>query len=296
MITYNDLKKKWSAEFEDSGFENIDFELNELLGLAIGTDCRSADYAEKLKSTADSKTVQAFEQLCKRRLDGEPLQYILGEWEFYGLPFKVGKGVLIPRQDTETIVDIALQKLHGRSDITVIDLCAGSGCIGIALEKNFDCREVMSIEKSPQAHEYLVQNIELNGSFAKAVLGDIFDEQVIENAPMADIIVCNPPYVTEAEMKQLQREVQFEPESALHGGEDGLDYYRDIVRLWKHKLNEDGMMLFEIGKGQEDEVMQMMIQHGFKDVRTRSDLCGVNRCVFGFNRISTKLCTDVMSV
>ena len=294
MITYRELRNRWAEKILKAGIENADFELNELLGTATGVDCRSGAFLALLDEQAECKA--EFESLCNRRLKGEPLQYILGEWEFYGLPFKVGKGVLIPRQDTETIVENAINKLKGRENLTVVDLCSGSGCIGIALEKNLNCDEVLCVEKSDEAFEYLKENIALNKSDAKAVSGDIFDEEVISSLPMADLIVCNPPYITGEDMKNLQTEVRFEPETALYGGDDGLDYYRDTVRLWKHKLKENGMMLFEIGIGQEDDVMKIMIQHGFKDVRTRADYCGKNRCVFGYMKNSPKLCTDVMSV
>lgn len=296
MSTYRQLRSKWIDTFEKAGFENIDFELNELLGLALGVDCRSAVFVDKLNEQADEEAVAKLDKLCERRMNGEPLQYILGEWEFYGLPFKVGKGVLIPRQDTELIVDIAVSKLKDRQDITVIDLCAGSGCIGVALDKNLSCKQTVCIEKSPEAYGYLEQNVRLNDSSVQSMLGDVLDEQLIADLPAADLIVSNPPYVTGEDMRDLQREVTYEPETALFGGEDGLDFYRDITRLWKSKLNEGGMLLFEIGCGQEDDVMKIMIQHGFKNVRTRADLCGVNRCVFGFVNNSPKLCTDVMSI
>mgnify|MGYP001660391557 FL=1 len=219
--------------------------------------------------------------IVTRRCEGYPLQYLLGQWEFYGLPFKVGEGVLIPRQDTETIVDTALKMFAGKKDITVIDLCSGSGCIGITLERKLDCGRAVCVEKSEKAAEYLRENISLNGSGAEIVMGDVTDEKLVEDMPEADLIVCNPPYLTTEDMDALQREVTFEPAEALFGGEDGLDFYREIVRKWKKKLKSGGIMLFEIGIGQEDEVMRLMIQHGFKNVRCRKDLCGVYRCVSG---------------
>lgn len=296
MSTYRALKKSWAAKFAESGIENADFELNELLAMALNSDCRSSEFSDLSDKQTEQKSAESFEKLCNRRLSGEPLQYILGEWEFYGLPFKVGKGVLIPRQDTETLVDAALKMLSDKENLTVVDLCSGSGCIGIALEKNLNCKQVLCIERSEDAAKYLRQNITLNISKAQLLQGDIFDDKIVESAPMADLIVCNPPYVTAEEMENLQREVTFEPKEALLGGEDGLDYYRDIARVWKSKLNENGMLLFEIGQGQEDEVMKIMIQLGFKNVRTRPDLAGINRCVYGIMKDSTKKCTDVMRV
>ena len=294
--TYSELKRCWTKKFSDSDKENIEFEINELLGMALGIDCRNPLFAEKLIEVADEQVEKCFEKLAARRMNGEPLQYILGEWEFYGLPFKVGEGVLIPRQDTETVVDVAIRKLSDKHGIIVTDLCSGSGCIGIALEKNLYCEKVVCVEKSDKAVEYLRQNVRLNGSEAEVLHGDIFREDVINAVPMSDLIVCNPPYITAEDMETLQREVTFEPESALFGGEDGLDYYRDITRIYKDKLKNGGLLMFEIGIGQEDEVMRILIQHGFTNVRTRADLLGVNRCVFGEKADKIKLCTDVMSV
>ena len=145
--------------------------------------------------------------IVTRRCEGYPLQYLLGQWEFYGLPFKVGEGVLIPRQDTETIVDTALKMFAGKKDITVIDLCSGSGCIGITLERKLDCGRAVCVEKSEKAAEYLRENISLNGSGAEIVMGDVTDEKLVEDMPEADLIVCNPPYLTTEDMDALQREV-----------------------------------------------------------------------------------------
>lgn len=294
--TYGKLREIWLEKLKNSGNENAEFEINELLGLALGMDCRSPLFVEKLKCEAEQEVRKNLENFCGRRLNGEPLQYIIGEWEFYGLPFKVGKGVLIPRQDTETLVDIALKKFNKCTDITVTDLCSGSGCIAVALEKNLSCKRVCCVEKSDMAIGYLRQNIKLNQSDAEVFHGDIFDKKIIETLPQSDLIVCNPPYITAEEMKFLQQEVTFEPECALLGGEDGLDYYREITRIYKSKINEGGFLMFEIGQGQEDEVMRIMIQHGFKNVRARTDMCGIIRCVFGQKLTSTKLCTDVMKV
>ena len=295
MITYKNLKKYWLEKFKAKKIENADFELNELLGCALKLDCRSGEFKGILDKTADINNEKEFDELCKRRINGEPLQYILGEWEFFGKPIKVGKGVLIPRQDTETLIDIVKQKIKGKKDLTLIDLCSGSGCIAIALDTD-EFNDIYCVEKSSDAFKYLEENIGLNACKAKAILGDVFEQEIIDNLPMADVITCNPPYLTTDDMKALQKEVEFEPETALFGGDDGLDYYRNIIRLYKNKLNENGMMIFEIGIDQEDEVMSVMIQHGFKDVRVRADLCGINRCVFGFFRENQKLCTDVLSV
>ncbi|WP_124098085.1 peptide chain release factor N(5)-glutamine methyltransferase [Ruminococcus sp. Marseille-P6503] len=281
MITYKKLIETVRQGLSGAGIENAAFEAKELLGLAIGTDCRSGAFLKAVEGNVSGEAAARFLALADRRKKGEPLQYILGQWEFYGLPFKVGEGVLIPRQDTEALVELAVEKNRRRNGLTVIDLCSGSGCIGISVEKNLDCKRVVCVEKSPEAVKYLERNIDINGSGAEIIRGDVFEAEVMEKAPEADLIVCNPPYLSSEDMANLQREVAFEPESALFGGADGMDFYRNITRLWKKKLRQGGMMIFEIGIGQEQEVMDIMIRRGFINVRARKDLCGIYRVVFG---------------
>lgn len=285
--TYRELLDDMIGSMDRSSVENSDFDCAELLGKVLGDDCRSDRYRKRLDDPCDGKLRDEFVSLCKRRVDGEPLQYLIGEWEFYGYPFKVGKGVLIPRQDTETLIDTTLKKFTDKSGLTIIDLCAGTGCIGIVLEKKLDCEKAFCVEKSEDAIAYLEKNIELNNSSVEAVCADVLDENTLNKFPKADIIVSNPPYINSEDMKNLQKEVRYEPEMALFGGEDGLDFYRTLTRIWKNKLKQGGMLMFEVGISQEDDVMKILIQHGFENVRCRQDLCGVNRCVFGFKPFET---------
>ncbi len=281
MSTYKNLMSIICKEFDRAGFDNAEYEIRELMGKALDIDCRSGEFFKLLDDSVSGDVAAQFIALTDRRKNGEPLQYILGEWEFYGLPIRVGDGVLIPRQDTETLVEIAINKLSHLKNLTVLDLCSGSGCIALSLEKNLDCDKVFCVEKSPIAFKYLQQNINLNESSAQAVLGDVLDESTMQELLGADLIVCNPPYLTSDDMKNLQTEVEYEPETALFGGDDGLDFYRDITRLWKTKLKFGGVLMFEIGINQEQDVMQIMIQNGFINVRAKKDLCGVYRVVTG---------------
>ena len=271
-------------EFEQGGVEDAALNARELLGAALGCDCRGFEFKNLLENEALSGVQAEFERLCARRLAGEPLQYLVGEWEFYGLPFKVGEGVLIPRQDTETLVDVVLKKAPKDRALTVIDLCCGSGCIAVALEKKLNCGRVLGVELSDVAFEYLKQNIALNDSKVEAVKGDVTNAETAEKLPIADIITANPPYLTDEDMKVLQREVTFEPQSALFGGEDGLDFYRQILINFKSRLKQGGLLAFEIGIGMEEDVMTMMIRHGFENVRSYKDACGVFRCCAGFKK------------
>ncbi|MBO4867525.1 MAG: peptide chain release factor N(5)-glutamine methyltransferase [Ruminococcus sp.] len=280
-MTYRELLKAQAERLESAGNDNALFDCSELLGLAMGIDIRSGSFESALDGQAESSVKAKFEELCSRRESGEPLQYLLGEWEFYGIPIKVGKGVLIPRQDTETLVELAVSKCKNSEDIVIADLCSGSGCIALAMEKYLRCREVYAVEKSEAAAGYLSENVKMNASAVKLVMGDVLDEGCAVTIPECDLIVCNPPYLTGEDMERLQREVTHEPSEALFGGEDGLDFYRAVTRIWKNRLKTGGTLIYEIGIGQEDDVMQIMVQHGFENVRCKPDPCGIMRCVIG---------------
>lgn len=283
-MTYAQLLENAAKALEEAGVEDAKLNARELLGKVLGCDCRSFEFEQKLREQAQDSTQSRLEALCERRISGEPLQYLVGEWEFYGLAFIVGEGVLIPRQDTETIVDIVLGKAPKDKPLTVIDLCSGSGCIPIALDKHLDCKQIIGVELSDKALEYMKQNIKLNKSSVKAVKGDVTLRETAQQLPIADIITANPPYLTGEDMKALQREVAFEPETALFGGEDGLDFYRHILINFKDRLKQGGLIAFEIGIGMEDEVMTMLVRHGFENVRAHRDACGVFRCITGFKK------------
>lgn len=229
----------------------------------------------------DEKTESRIRGVAHRCAEGYPLQYLLGKWEFYGLPFVVGEGVLIPRQDTETLVEFVTEYFKGRRGLRGVDLCAGSGCIGIALEKQLGC-DITLIEKHSKAFRYLTKNIALNKSKAKPMLADVLLMQTADEFHDLDFVVSNPPYLTGKDMKNLQKQVTFEPSEALYGGEDGLDFYSEITRLWEPSLRPGGMLCYEIGAGQEDDVSGAMIQLGFENVRFIKDMCGIFRVVYGF--------------
>jgi len=193
--------------------------------------------------------------LIKRRAAGEPLQYILGEWEFYSLRFAVGPGVLIPRPETEMLVELAIVFLNdcGRQVAapTVIDLCAGTGCVGLSIAHHCPGTQVHLIELSGQAMPYLQQNA-VKYPNAHVCHADIFHGQFSALSPQ--LILANPPYIPTGEIPQLSREVRQEPKLALDGGADGLDFYRGIARTWLPRLCEGGMLAAECGEGQAERV------------------------------------------
>lgn len=277
MVKVKDVFQNTKKILLKNNIENAGFEAKELFSKAFGKEYIFFDE----NSDADEEKCSFLTSLINRRVSGEPLQYILEEWEFYSLPIKVGKGVLIPRQDTEALVDEAIKIYNERQNLTVIDLCSGSGCIGLALEKNLNLKELILVEKSEYAVKYLKENVLLNNSKAEILTGDVLDNRITDSLPTADLIVSNPPYLNSDDMKKLQKEVEFEPETALYGGDDGLDFYRGLSRLYKNKLKIGGCLMFEVGINQDWQVSEILIANGYKNIRVRKDLCGVNRVIIG---------------
>lgn len=223
------------------------------------------------------RDAELLRSLCGRRLRGEPLQYLLGEWEFYGLPLKVGSGVLIPRQDTETLVDTALACLKNIPSPRVLDLCSGTGCVAIAISHERPDADVTALEVSGAAYDYLIQNIRLNSSPVHPVLESLHEYR--HTKPL-DMVVSNPPYIPRQAIASLQTEVQHEPRRALDGGMDGLDFYRAIVRLYYPQLTPDGQICMEVGIGQSGKVCSILAENGYRDIGAANDLGGIARVVY----------------
>ena len=219
-------------------------------------------------------------ELAQQRAKGYPLQYLLGQWEFYGREYSVGEGVLIPRPDTETICDWAIEWINGRQ-LQIVDLCAGSGCIGITLALECPGCMVDAVELSPQAIPYLSKNIVRHHANVTLTEGDVLQEQLVHQVRTFDLIVSNPPYLTAQDMEELQKEVTYEPAMALYGQQDGLYFYWEITRLWKEKLNPGGMVAYEIGMDQEQDVIKILQEHGFVQIGCRQDLNHITRVVYG---------------
>ncbi len=224
-----------------------------------------------------SEEMQAeYQNVLNKRAEHVPLQYITGEQEFMGMPFHVNESVLIPRQDTETLVGEALKII--RPGMKVLDMCTGSGCILISILKNVVDVEGFGYDISKQAVNVAKENAKLNNVVATFERSDLF-ESVTDTF---DVIVSNPPYIPTDVIGGLMPEVAvYEPMQALDGKEDGLHFYRRIVKDCKEYLNENGTILFEIGHDQGDAVSEILRYAGFADVRVVKDLAGNDRVVIG---------------
>lgn len=220
--------------------------------------------------------------LLRRRAAGEPVQYLLGEWDFMGLTFAVGPGVLIPRPETELLAETAIACLRGRQKPRVLELCGGSGCIAIAVAKALPQAEITVLELSGDAMSYLQKNIARHGvKNVTAVQGDALSPpQTI--AGRYDAILSNPPYIARGELPTLQREVRREPAMALDGGADGLDFYRGFNGIYPKMLTDGGLLLYEIGEEQGDAVAALLREAGLERVTVLRDLYGLPRDVLGY--------------
>ncbi len=237
-------------EFTECGdFETICI-FNDILGYS-----RQQIYLDTI--TATTFDINIIKEIVSRRKNGEPLQYILGKWDFYDQTFYVGKGVLIPRPETEILVDFALDKLKNIENPIVFDLCAGSGCIGLTIAKHRKDSKVFLLEKEKNALYYLNKNLKsLNINNAVIVHGDLFNID-LSIFPDANIILSNPPYIETKVISGLQKEVLFEPLSALDGGYDGLDFYRCLSERWSDKVKKGGFMAFECGEEQSKLITEL---------------------------------------
>ena len=233
-------------------------------------------YYLHLEDDLSEEQVSGYEIALKKRAEHIPLQYIVGETEFMGLRFKVNSSVLVPRQDTETLVEEALKVIE--PGMKVLDLCTGSGCIIISILHNIMNVEGDAVDISRQALNVAIENAKLNDVVVNFERSDLFDNVT----GTYDVIVSNPPYIPTAQVLKLMPEVQnFEPMEALDGKEDGLFFYSRIIQECGAYLKENGKILFEIGHDQGVMVSGMLRAAGFKNVTIKKDLSGNDRVVSG---------------
>lgn len=214
-----------------------------------------------------------------RRSNGEPVQYIIGQWYFMGNTYHVKKGVLIPRDDTQVVVDACYENINISECNNILDLCSGSGIIAITLKKLLPQSSVYAVEKSDVAFSCLEENCNLNKADVKCIHDDLYEYHSHLDNGSFDLLVSNPPYIISDEIRTLQQEVQFEPRLALDGGTDGYDFYRGIISLYSKKLKRNGLIAFEIGEGQFEYIKSLLIDNGFYNVRGYCDLGNTTRAV-----------------
>lgn len=268
---YNDTK----CALKDAGIEDYCFEARQIIRHITGY--KNSEILMRYNEQLSDIKASFLEVIVNRRITREPLQYILGKWSFYGLDFYVGEGVLIPRSDTETLVDFALEILKDKKNATVLDLCSGSGCIAIAVAKNSDAL-VEAVEKYDEAYSFLTKNIDRNSANVTPLKADIFSYETDKNY---DIILSNPPYVSAKEFGIIDAETSKEPGTALYGGEDGLLFYRLLATKWSNALKEGGIMAVEVGFRQAEAVKQIFKEASFTDIGSKQDANGIQRVVFG---------------
>lgn len=254
----------------------VDAKKDAWLLLAMACRINHTYYYVHMDEEMSQEQIREYQALLSKRAERIPLQYIVGEQEFMGLKFRVNSNVLIPRQDTETLVEEALKVIE--PGMRVLDMCTGSGCIIISILKNTTNVDGAACDISKQALNVAKENARLNGVFVDFERSDLF-EHVDE---MYDVIVSNPPYIRSDEIPHLMPEVSvFEPHEALDGSEDGLLFYRRIIKDCRANLKPQGRLLFEIGCDQGRQVSEMMQFAGFSDVHVIKDLAGNDRVVSG---------------
>ena len=280
--TYNDLYMETRRELRNAGIDAYSLEAR--LIVAYACEKTTEKLLQDMQLYTSSEVEMRVRALTERRLQGEPVAYLTGSWEFYGLPIITSPDVLIPRVDTEVLVDTALEQLIGRKmDARILDLCCGSGCVGCAMAHKLPASRVVMLDISPEALRIAQRNASALGLRSRIMCTDA---DALKSPPMLvgsfDAILCNPPYIPSTDILMLDPSVRdYEPVWALDGGEDGLDFNRAVVKNWKSVLRPDGILLFEVGIGQSEAVQELMRQAGFQNVSCVVDTGGIERVVWG---------------
>ena len=273
----NAAYQKLCARLMMAGVPDARFDAAQLYTFVTGRDHR-------LDDGPTAEEASRLQVLAERRAGREPLQYLLGEWDFLDFTLKVGRGVLCPRADSEVVCETAIELLQDEmKDVeapVVYDLCAGTGCLGIGIARAVPRAKVTCLEKSHDAWPYLTANVAaMGGKNTKAERGDVTTYYSIMEEP-ADLIISTPPYLTAKEMRSLMPETAKEPAMALDGGADGLDFYRLLLRQYKDVMRPGGWMVLEIGYTQAEDVLVMGRAAGWQDGFCRQDAGGNDRVVF----------------
>ena len=280
--TYNNLYLDARKRLKAAGVEAAQLEARELVCFAAGKN--REQFLRDMSLYASDEVEAKVAELMNRRLEGEPVAYLIGEWEFYGLPLDISRDVLIPRADTEVLAEQAILAARAAGEgARVLDLCAGSGCVGLAVAANApNCRAVLA-DVSEEALKICRQNIRRNDLNARVTCVQADARQAPSSVLWDfDVIASNPPYIPTGDIDGLDSSVRdYEPHLALDGGDDGLDFYRDIAEKWRTALRLGGVLLFEVGIGQAADVEQILARCGYEDIETFQDTGGIWRVVKG---------------
>ncbi|HSF18466.1 MAG TPA: peptide chain release factor N(5)-glutamine methyltransferase [Vicinamibacteria bacterium] len=272
------LIERGAAELSVAGIRDARFESELLLRHALG--CSRERLLARWRDPVSAEGAGLFFQLVERRRGRVPIQHLLGNQEFYGLSFRITPAVLIPRPETEGVVDEALTELAGRERPRIVDVGCGSGCIAIALARAIPDAEVFAVDASPAALAVARENAQRHDLGRRIVFlhGDLV-EPVRGDAPF-DAIVSNPPYIADDEMEELEPEVsEHEPRMALAGGADGLEVIERLIPRTRDVLAPGGVLVLEIAKGQDRRVEEIVERAGLEMQRIASDLAGIPRIV-----------------
>ena len=265
-----------TRRFRAAGIPDPEFDSAALLASLCGRNPLSLRL--DMETEIDQETEGRYRSLCARRIRREPLQYITGESRFCGYSFAVTPSVLIPRPETELLCEWAVEKIPVDASPRILDLCCGSGCIGITLKLRIPSSAVYMSDLSAAAADIARRNAERLSADVSVGTGDLFENIRDRNF---DLIISNPPYIPENECSLLQEEVKKEPLTALDGGNDGLDFYRRICREAPDYLRRGGILMFELGDGQHSAVGKMMEESGFQSVEIRKDFRQISRMISG---------------
>lgn len=280
--TYNEIYIQTRRALKEAGIEAYALEARLIVSQAAGKT--QASLMRDLTLYSADGLDKKVEQYVARRLSGEPVAYITGAWEFFGVPIRVTRDVLIPRSDTEIMAEAAVALFKNRnSHPRILDLCCGSGCIGCSLAVHMPAARIIMVDKDPKALSVCRSNM-MDLNLGPRVL--CVEADATKTPPMLlgdfDLIVCNAPYIPTAEIETLDPSVKdHEPYHALDGGEDGLDIIRSVIRLWTRILRPGGSMMLEVGEGQAETVQELLTEAGFEKTMTLKDPGGCERIVVG---------------
>ena len=258
------------ARLQAAGVPDAHFDAAQLYRFVTGRDPRLDDGPTPVEA-------ERLAVLAARRAAREPLQYLLGTWDFLDFTLQVGPGVLCPRADSEVVCEAAAECLRGIAAPVVLDLCAGTGCLGLGVARSCPGARVTCVEKSPDAWPYLQANT--RGTVVKTVQADVFAWHRTLAAQSVDLILCNPPYLTAAEMAARMPETAHEPALALDGGPDGLAFYRLLTQQYRAPLRPGGWLVVEIGCAQAAAVLALGRQYGWQNGACRKDYGGNDRVI-----------------